>query len=232
MNIRTIGMAVIVVVLVSAFIGIASADPDGVSGSADNPVTKPVESAGVDEAQGGYIAEFNLSVTQQTTKWQGYYGNMTTGITLDDNNDFTMYSWTNATPAGEVYATTLGTLPVWTDFTSNADLGALDAAYGFVSGESDNTANTFSLTNHDVFHLAGTEINASVGQCAMTTGSWETVILWDGNGVNASDYLFVGIIRDNTASYKGASDTCDYQMIIPENPSSGKTTYHFYAEIT
>lgn len=231
MNIRTIGIAVIVVALVVAFTGITSADPDGATGSADTPVTKPAVTAGQDAAEGGYIAEFNLSVTQQTAKWQGYYGNITAGITLDDASS-TMYSWTTATPAGEVYATTLSTLPVWTNFNNSADLGEVDSAYGFVSGESDNAAGTFSLSTHAAFYLAGNEIVAGTGQCAKTTGNWETVILHDGSGATTGDYIFAGIIKNDQVNYKGGTNTSDYQMIIPENPSSGTTPYYFYAEIT
>lgn len=231
MNIRTIGMAVIVVALVVAFAGIASAYPDGATGTASDPVTKGAVDAGTDTAEGGYISEFNLTVMQQTTKWQGYYGNMTAEITLDDNNDVTMYSWTTATPTGEVYATTLSSVPAWTSFTNDAVLGTADTAYGFVSGESDNIASTFTDDTHTAFYLAGTEIGTDTGQCVETTGAWETVILFDGSdNSSTNDYIFVGIIRDNTANYEGT--TSDYQMIIPENPSSGTTTYYFYAEIT
>jgi len=235
MNVRTIGITVIVVALVAAFTGIASADPAGAEGTAGSHVTKASATAGNDSAQGGDIAEFNLAVLQQTTKWQGYYGTMTTGITLDDNNAATMYNWTTATPAGEVYATTMTGVPAWTTFNHSVNaLSNVDTAYGFVADESDNTANTFATT-HTAFHLAGNAIAAGVGQCAKTyennsSASWETVILWDNNGTATTDYLFAGIIRDNTPSYKNTA--CDYQMIIPENPSSGTTPYYFYAEIT
>jgi hypothetical protein len=233
MNMSTIGIAVIVVALVAAFTGIVSAVPDGATGTANAPVTKATVTATSDDAQGGYIAEFNLTVMQQTTKWQGYYGNMTAGITLDDDTAATMYSWTTATPAGEVYATTLNGVPAWTTFTNDTVSATVDTAYGFVSGESDDMGNTFLDQDHAAFYLAGTEITAGMGQRAVTTGTWETVILLgSGAGTATNDYLFVGIIRDNTTSYKGAPDTCDYQMIIPENPSTGTTPYYFYAEIT
>ncbi len=241
MKMKTIEVATIVIALVVAFTGIVSADPDGVAGNATDPVTKPTVAAGQDDAQGGYITGFDLTVMQQTAKWQGYYGNITAEITLDDDNSATLYNWTTAAPTGEVYATTLNTLPVWSNFINNASLSAVDTAYGFVSGESDNTAETFSLTNHTAFHLAGNEIAAGVGRCAKTyegpgnTGDWETVLLWDDDGTATDNYLFAGIIRDNTASYKNTNetpDTCDYQMIVPENPLNGTTTYYFYAELT
>ena len=44
---------------------------------------------------------------------------------------------------------------------------------------------------------------------------------------NKDDYMFVGIINDNGDSFKGGSDTCDYEMIVP---SSGDT-YYFYVEL-
>ena len=38
--------------------------------------------------------------------WQGYYGNVSGGLTLGDSSNNVLYNWSVITPAGEVYAAT------------------------------------------------------------------------------------------------------------------------------
>lgn len=243
MNMRTIGIAVIVVALVAAMVPMVSAVPDGATGTAGTAVTKAAVTATTDDAKGGNITEFDLSVLQQTNKWQGYYGNTTGEVTLDDATGNTMYDWAISAPAGEVYATTLGTLPSWYTFDDTAaTLGTVNAAYNFESDASDNADDTFSVTNNTAFDLAGNTIAADFAPNVLTygavegTGAWETAILYDGDGTATTDFLFVGIIAVDQPSFlsQDGTDTCDYQMIIPEDPTDEgiATTYSFYMELT
>jgi hypothetical protein len=241
---RTIGIAVIVVALVAAFTGIVSATPGTTEGTAGGHVTMTsTTSSTTDAAIGGEIANLDLAGLQQTDKWQGYYGEVTGEITLDDDSGNTMYDWASvAATGGEVYATTNTTAPTWADFAATAaTLSEVDTAFNLGS-TSDNAANTFAATSNTEFAIGTITVTANFAPTVGTDGgiegdaAWETVVLYDGVGTTTSDYLFVGLISGDTASFlaqDGGSETCDYQMIVPDDPAAGsQTTYYFYAEIT
>jgi hypothetical protein len=55
------------------------------------------------QAEAGNITRIDFNSTDQTGHWQGYYGDISGTITLDDASNYTMYSWVNTEPQGEVY---------------------------------------------------------------------------------------------------------------------------------
>ncbi|MFH1849928.1 MAG: hypothetical protein ABH879_07150 [archaeon] len=55
-------------------------------------------------AEAGNLTELKFNSTIQTKSWQGYYGNISGVIQLDDANNKTLYSWKLAEPQGEIYA--------------------------------------------------------------------------------------------------------------------------------
>lgn len=241
MNMKIIGIAVIAVALLAAFTGIASATPTGGSLTVGANETKVESEGATEDAIGGNVTELNISISQQTTKWQGYYGNVSGGIVLEDANSHSMFSWTIDDPTGEIYATPLSSLPDWTDYNNDANTANVDSAFSLgtaTTGVADNATDTFTET-HTAFYLAGTQIAADVGPCAKTkngTGvsNWETVILTDGDGGSVTtDFMFVGLIREGGTSFKGTGDLCDYQVIVPDDPNDViATTYYFYVEVT
>ncbi len=74
------------------------------------------ESTSADEhaAIAGNVTELDISGTSITQSWQGYFGNVSGIITLDDASNNTLYNWSLASPEGEVYATN-GTVVTWTN---------------------------------------------------------------------------------------------------------------------
>jgi len=244
MNMRTIGIAVIVVALVAAFTGIASATPtEAISLVEGANETKNVTVGANTTAIGGYVTEINITISQQTTKWQGYYGNVSGGIVLMDATGNSMFNWDIDEPTGEVYATPLGTLPDWTNYNNTVNTTKVSVAFDLgtsVTGVADNATDTFNATAHTEFYLAGMRIPGSIGPCATTrdgsgASTWETVLLTDGDaGTAMTDFLFIGLIQESGTSFKGATDPCDYQMIVPDDPNDdgAATTYYFYVEVT
>ncbi|MBI4154189.1 hypothetical protein HY501_02545 [Candidatus Woesearchaeota archaeon] len=83
----------------------ALAVPDG----ADNATTvnstrrapgSPAQLAAV----AGNVTELVISGYTVTQSWQGYYGNVTGTITLEDSGGNVLYNWTATNPNGEIYA--------------------------------------------------------------------------------------------------------------------------------
>jgi len=56
------------------------------------------------EAEAGNITQIIISGVTQTQTWQGYWGEVTGTITLDDAFNYTMYDWYVAEPQGEIFA--------------------------------------------------------------------------------------------------------------------------------
>lgn len=56
------------------------------------------------QAQAGNVSALQVNHTRITEAWQGYYGNITGTIVLDDGNNQTLYDWALPSPSGEVYA--------------------------------------------------------------------------------------------------------------------------------
>lgn len=54
-------------------------------------------------AVAGNLSQLSIVTRSQTQHWQGYYGNISGTIVLDDAYNFTMYQWDLAEPQGEVY---------------------------------------------------------------------------------------------------------------------------------
>ncbi len=91
----------------------AAAAPDGGVTIIQNASTRAAVSPPSISAASGNISSLILDGESVTQSWQGYVGNVTGTITLDDQWNYTLYDWTLADPSGEVYATYLSTVD-WT----------------------------------------------------------------------------------------------------------------------
>ena len=65
-------------------------------------------------AYAGNVSEIDITQDQITKNWQGYYGEVTGSIVLDDVVNMSLYAWDLVNPVGEVYATRNSTSINWT----------------------------------------------------------------------------------------------------------------------
>lgn len=196
------------------------------------------------EAQAGNLTELFINATRQTSSWQGYFGQITGTVVLQDADNATFYDWTATTFEGEIYATNQ-TVNDWANvecvnLSGDADTvfmneTSLETAFGISSTAGDGFSETFDSTytnttgfqvgaitinNADACHLAHTFVN-SLAQ----TVNYEEVLLHDDHTL-----IFTTLIYDGVTGYNGS--LWDFQMLVAEDGSvSGSTTYYFYAEI-
>src|SRR3989339_761148 len=87
--------------------GIAAATPIGPSSlqvlNSSSRTLPPTSNSSID-ARGGNVTQVNIDALSITKTWQGYYGNITGNIHLDDAANQSFYIWGNGTLTGEVYA--------------------------------------------------------------------------------------------------------------------------------
>ena len=188
--------------------------------------TKPATDGEQDVAQGGYVTGLNISGDSQTTKWQGYFGNVTGTIVLMDSSSNSMINWTVSSPnGGEVLACNHTSAPTWSELVAGTAAN-LDTACGFNATDIDSATHTYSQAASTVT-VAGITISAV---SAMTLpDTFETYLLKGANGT-WSDYVFAAGIHNDVPGYDGA--THDYQMLVPETEGTGTTTYLFYMELS
>ena len=201
------------------------------------------------DALAGNITSLTIHAIGQTKTWQGYYGNITATITLDDVNNFTFYNWSAAEPRGQIYATLNATV-VWNDVvcfdfvnTSAAYYLTMEDYYGVASDDPDGVNETYTTTGHPSFNVGSRTMTG----CPTTyifqsdtaqTANFPNVLLYDPN--NAADgWIYTTLLENSTAGstndllcYNGAE--CDFQILVNEDghgTDTATTTYYFWVEI-
>lgn len=103
---RILLISVLLVVLLSAFA--IAAEPFGATVTPTTPSDRgSADAAGSDtNAIAGNITNMDVSGFTITQSWQGYFGNVTGVITLEDSAGNVMYNWSESSPEGEIFAST------------------------------------------------------------------------------------------------------------------------------
>jgi hypothetical protein len=238
----------------SACFAIAATSPEGpttldiASTSRRTAVASPTLNA-----LAGNVTQLTVQGLTVTQTWQGYYGNVTGTITLDDASNNTMYDWTLASPEGEIYAAT-STID-WTsgnvkcyDYnysqvgdSSYVTLAELESGLNVATDDIDGIDETFKeAQTYESFYVGEYQITNASMLCPTTqtyTGSetkdassFQEVILYD----NSTDvHVYTAIIEETEPV--GFNDYAwDFQMLVAEdghNGDTGTTPYYFYVEL-
>ncbi len=199
-------------------------------------------------AQAGNVSELTMNHTTVTKGWQGYYGNVTGTIVLDDALNNSMYTWTWADPYGEVFATRESSAVNWTSgnivCANITHIETEETALNFNLGtgqDVDGINETFNETNsHPEFNVSSTGFTANT--CNFTVSTYvndaygtrdfnETLLYSSSN----ADLIYAAIINQGGADgFKSGTDNYDFQMIVAEDGHQGDTTttnYYFYVEL-
>lgn len=186
-------------------------------------------------AQGGNITTLSISTRSQTKNWQGFVGNITGSIILEDASNSSLYAWNLTNISGEIYASRNGTID-WSYISVQNDCEVDEELTG---KGSDRVSKTFSPSANTVNFSVGTiQINSSTS-CAVlpfvnnskqkTTNLFENILLTRGTTPNGNQSIYVGILENGVHGYDG--QVYNFQILVPVNKTSGFTTYYIYAEI-
>ncbi len=187
-------------------------------------------------AQGGNVTRLQIDAISITNAWQGYFGNITGNIRLEDGQNETFYSWGNATPTGEVYASRNSTID-WSTIncTDSSERLIEESHLEKVVGDGDSVTNTYNSTAHPSFFIGTKNItqnscystNVYVNGVAQSTEFYQ-VLLSDGDG----KLVYSTIIEAGTLGYN--NEEMDFQLLVGENNKPGNeapTTYYFFTEL-
>jgi len=235
--------------------------PDSITDNGDETLDSGNYPAENITAYAGNISNIDFDVISQTKHWQGYYGDITGVITLDDADNYTLYDWPNAEPKGEMYATPISTTPAWAtvicfNFTGGSDGGGLgnvtywETYYNMTYNDVDGIDETFNMTQHPTFDIG--DVNTITTDTCPSTylhmsdlfqeDKWSQILLEDEDG----DIIFTTIIENDDEAnntdiqgYKDIAFTPDFQLIVAEDGTSRNggtintdtTPYYFYLDL-
>jgi len=187
-------------------------------------------------AAGGSFTTITLNVSSQTSKWKAYVGNVTGKMTLDNANNMTIYDWALTNVQGEVY-TARSTITFSSLTCANrTNITSEDTTLNINSSSDDSINKTFTQQRHQSFVIGGTGtiLNSTcyaiatyindTTQAPAENATFQEVLLSDGTSL-----VFATILNDNKAGFD--LSVYDFQMIVPDDPSSTSTPYYFYAEL-
>lgn len=250
-------IGIVSIALVFSFVG---AEPQGpnkinITSSGRNAANlQPIEV----QAKAGNVTSLVIDGTRVTEAWQGYYGNITGVIKLDDADNYTLFDWSLPNPTGEVFAST-GQSVTWSKVycinvsqegstpvrpsgaVSNINGTQIELNYGINLTDNDGLTETFNYTYSDTTGIrVGSVSFKDTDGCSSThpytdeaqNNEWVELILSDNSSI-----IFTSILRDDANAYKpGSDDSADFQMIVLENGHYGSestvTSYYFFAELS
>lgn len=232
-KILPIGFAMIIM-LILVTMSFVLADPQGteaLTGTTSRRADPTVQSL---DAQAGNVTQVNIDAITITQGWQGYYGNISNVITLDDVNGNTFYNWTDATPTGEVFAARTNSV-TWASIncTDAGNISAEETAME-LTGQGDSILNTFNTQTHAAFSVGSRSFGSN--ECNTTapynstggTTDFVNILLTDGD-----DIVYSTIVENDADGFTG--DTYDFQLLVTENGHGANATvltpYYFYVEL-
>jgi hypothetical protein len=193
-------------------------------------------------AQAGNVTELNINATSVTKSWQGYFGNVTGTLTLDNADNLSMYQWDLASPQGEVYASP-AQISDWStvkcfNYTAHSpelNLTEIESSLNMDANDVDGVNETFDTSFTGSFYVGATLIDSTDGCHAVYTfvndqpqsSSFVEVLLTD-----TTDIIYTAILEQDFVGFDQRPH--DFQMIVGEDGHNGDTTttpYYFYVEL-
>jgi hypothetical protein len=265
-NKRIVGLLSILGVLfciVAGFVYAANSYPGGATGITTgvnerfNASNYPAEST---YAEAGNITEINITAKSQTIYWQGYYGEVTGDVVLDDAQENSMYSWTELEPTGEIYAAINNSIS-WDEVQCFNHTGSESTVFA-VSHNVTYWENIYNMTTTSNVGINETFLNGSlndgsihdgfyVGETQIVTGSCPAMDTYERNSTTGDNFqeilladnstlIFTTLLENNefdnitdVVGFDGV--THDFQMIVAEDGRGDNdevTTYYFWLELS
>ena len=213
--------------MIISIVALVMSAPENAQTSTGSTGQYTVAPAAATSAQGGNVTAVNVSADVSTSKWQGYWGNITgslqlgTGATIFYNWSGVQFQAVYASPGSDVDFATI------TDLNTSANLTAKDTDYGFTASDTDSINNTMSGNTC----TAGTIFTAAAGVTPYnSTGgasSWTTCIGEDAGGLLDDTLFGTNIVQNGADAFNG--QTVQYQLMVPVIAAGD--SYYFFLEV-
>jgi hypothetical protein len=223
---------VIFVILVSIMVATnIRGDPSGATldRGASSRGTNP--SATQTTAQAGNITQMNIDQSRITDTWQGFYGNVSGQIVLENGGGNNFYDWDYLSITGEVYASRT-TVSSWTSIncTNSTQWQNEETSLGITSTQLDGINETYSATTHPTFFIGSRLMDncrstRPYNSSSSASSFWNVLL-----NSNANNVVYAAILAENKNAFDNS--TADFEILVPVNRTTGFSTYYFYAELS
>jgi hypothetical protein len=232
-----------IVFVLGTYAAIAFAAPEGVSSVVVRDSERRTANSTNVSAQGGNITRLNVTVSVQTSAWQGFAGNISGNLVLDDASGDRFFAWTLFNVSGEIYMSRNNTLNFNTVYpTINCSVDQT----GMTGIGADRTNRTYiAFFNARNFSVGTIVINSSTACAArpyVNSSNQTSTILYENIILNSetnnesffnktiNNTIYVGILElDGTTGFDGQQ--YNFQLLVPVNKSTTFSTYAVYAEL-
>ena len=247
MEMKFAKIAVFLIALVVFSAGVyAQSNPIGPSSITRGDSQTATAPGGVQqEAEGGNVTGLLVSGTRASQRWQGFFGNVTGTIALDDAAGNSLYQWADDFPQGEIYAVNSSTAPAWSNVTcfnhtksstaQRLTLSALESNLGMSALDEDGVNETFNHTTKQPITIGSVTLTSDCKHVSLNVNDaydaarFNETILID-NGTRHS-VIYTAILEQSATGFQ--NHPADFEMIVGEDGDIvASTPYWFYVELS
>lgn len=197
-------------------------------------------------AEAGNITYLSINSIGPTRFWQGYYGNITAEIVLEDANGYRLYNWSALEPNGEIYASRFSTID-WSnvtcmnDSTTNMTFSIEELFHDIDPVDEDGIVDTFVYNDHPELWIGNRNLNGCNTTWTFVNDESQNarfpMAILESEVDNASIYVTWLENRDNgnITDVPGFDNLeHDFQFMVPENGTNNNvvpTTYYFWVNL-
>jgi hypothetical protein len=228
-NVKTILTAMVLTVFLLQIV-MAAPDPMGATLTPGNSSRGTNPAATQVSAQAGNVSQLNIDQTRITDIWQGFFGNVSGQIVLEDSGGHNFYDWTSTTTTGEVYASR-NTVSSWATIncTNSTQWQTEETALHIPAAATDGINETYSSTAHTAFDvgtrtMSGCRSTRPYNNLGVAGAFWNVMLNSDGTNV-----VYTSLIADNQDAFDGSK--VDFEVLVPTDKSTGTAQYYFYVEL-
>ncbi len=200
------------------------AEPSGATltpGASQTTVLPAAQSLNI---QGGNVTYVDVRGGIITTRWGGFYGNVTGEARLGDGGGNYYYIWTVTDPTNAVVYVSTDSITNW-DFTSFRPAAVGDMPGYLQVVATDNFSATF--TQSEVFNSASLSIPVTLYTTTWQNGAQGTLKTYALYNAVDNAVVWAAKAQNNALSFQSGK-TVDYQLLVP---AQSAIPYNFYLEL-
>jgi len=223
---------VVLLVLAIMTVSLVAGDPNGAT-LTEGPSGRGTDpSATQQTAVAGNVTQLDIDQTRLTDVWQGFYGNVTGEIVLEDGGSNRFYDWSYASTQGEVYATRFE-IADWSGIncTNSTQWEAEETTLNIVSDAVDGINETYNDVDHPAFSVGDVDFTTDLCQSTRpynssgTAGDFYNVLL----SVNDTTVVYTSVLASGADGFN--SNDWDFEILVPTDRTTGTASYYFYVEL-
>lgn len=210
----------------------AAPDPSGATLAEGSESRGTNPGVSTTNAQAGNVTALNIDQTRITDIWQGFFGNVSGQIVLENSAGANFYDWTLAAITGEVYATRY-TVPDWTgvNCSNSTHWEEEETELNILTTSVDGINETYNAQSHPSFQVGTKQFASNVCPSVRpyngtaSASQFYNVML----NSNTTNTVYTVILAENQNAFDNS--TADFEILVPADRSTSLATYYFYVEL-